>query len=91
MYKNLRNKKSYRNFSLVKEGYKYIETDFSLLGGMKYIEYVVDLDIDNIFQEEYMVTIPTYGEKIDGLWYEMQDEYKTKEILDELFNKEDYD
>ncbi len=78
-------------FSLVKEGYKYIETDFSLLGGMKYIEYVVDLDIDNIFQEEYMVTIPTYGEKIDGLWYEMQDEYKTKEILDELFNKEDYD
>ena len=50
-------------FSLVKEGYKYIETDFSLLGGMKYIEYVVDLDIDNIFQEEYMVTIPTYGER----------------------------
>jgi len=36
-----------------------------------------------------MVTIPTYGEKINGLWYEMQDKDKTREILEELFNQKD--
>lgn len=76
-------------FSLVKEGYQYIETDFSLLDCMKYIEYITGLNVSTIFQEGNMVTIPTYGEKINGLWYEMQDKDKTREILEELFNQKD--
>lgn len=72
---------------LVKEGYKYIETDFTLMDGIKYIKYLVDINVEDIFKEENMVTIPTGGEKIDDIWYEIQYEEKTKEILDKLFNK----
>ncbi|KAE9635513.1 hypothetical protein GND95_05040 [Defluviitalea raffinosedens] len=70
---------------VVREGYKNIETDFSLLDGMKYIQYLLDVKSEDIFQNKNMVTIPTKGEKIDGIWYEMQDKEKTKEILDKLF------
>ncbi|WP_058486750.1 LCP family protein [Defluviitalea phaphyphila] len=71
-------------FELVKEAFKYVETDFTIVDGIKYIKYLLDIDVNTIFKEENMVTIPTNGEKIGGLWYEVQDEEKTKEILDEL-------
>lgn len=75
-------------YELIKEGYKYVETDFSLFDGMEYIKYLLGLDINTVFQDENMMTIPTYGEKIDGLWFQMQDKDKTRELLNELFRED---
>lgn len=72
-------------FKVIKEGYQYIQTDFRLFDGIKYIQYLSEVQMETVFQNEDMVIIPTRGEKIDGIWYEMQDKEKTKEILDKLF------
>lgn len=46
-------------FKVIKEGYKYVETDFGLLDGMKYIQYLLEVKIDTVLQDANMVTIPT--------------------------------
>ena len=78
-------KDSLKVFQLLKEGFQYIETDFNLLDGMKYIRYLLNIDANSVFQESNTVIIPSSGEKIDGIWYEIQDKEKTQKVLDRLF------
>lgn len=73
---------------LVKIAYDIVDTDFGLFDVLKYVEYVFNLDTENILSPENMVTVPTTSEKIDGLWYQHLDEEKNKEMIDNLFEDE---
>jgi LCP family protein required for cell wall assembly len=66
--------------------YDITEHDFGLMEALKYAEYYYDLDFSEVFDSENMVTIPSYGEKIDEIWYQRWMKDETEEMLDELFS-----
>jgi LCP family protein required for cell wall assembly len=70
---------------LVKEGYEYIETDFGLLDVISYIQYINEIDVNNLLAEENMVTIPSESKRIDDRWYLIQNVEETKAMVEKLF------
>jgi LCP family protein required for cell wall assembly len=55
---------------LLYKGYNMVEADFGLVVMLDYVEFFFNLDKDHILSSENMITIPSYGEKIDGMWYQ---------------------
>lgn len=80
--------KNIDNFSQVKQlvttGYKTYTADFGLLFALDYVEYFFDLDILNILSTKQMVTIPSYGDKVDGIWYQTWDLDEAHKVVNEL-------
>lgn len=72
---------------LVKTSYNYFEADFGLLFALEYAEYFFKLDVNNILNSDNMITIPSYGEKVDGIWYQRWDKEATNELLEEFMNE----
>lgn len=53
--------------------YDIVDTDFGLFDALEYAEYLFEIDSGDIMSGENMMTIPSYGEKIDGIWYQFID------------------
>ena len=68
--------------------YDIVDRDFGLLFALEYAEYFFNLDMNHILKKENMIIIPSYGEKVDGIWYQRWDKEATYELLEELFNEE---
>lgn len=65
---------SVKDFSTVKtlgeKAYKNFEADFGLVFALQYAEYFFELDVNKVLSTVNMVTIPSYGEKVDNIWYQ---------------------
>ncbi len=71
---------------MIKTCYQHIETDFGLLMALDYVEYLYQSDLKSILDSEHMCIIPTYGEKIDELWYETWKEEEVRTLIQDLLN-----
>lgn len=58
---------------LLTTGYNMIDTDFGLVVMLEYAEFFFNLELEHVLSEDNMITIPSWGEKVDGLWYQYFD------------------
>ncbi|PKM51332.1 MAG: hypothetical protein CVV02_06930 [Firmicutes bacterium HGW-Firmicutes-7] len=76
------------DFSKVKElatiGFKNFEADFGLVLALQYVEYIFELDVNKVLSTTNMVTIPSYGDKIDDIWYQKWDLDEAHEVVNTL-------
>ncbi|MBC7959439.1 MAG: LCP family protein, partial [Vallitaleaceae bacterium] len=81
--------KAIDNFSQVKglatTGYNIFKADFGLIFALDYAQYFYDLNVIDILNSKNMVTIPSYGEKIDEIWYQKWDIDEAHKIVNDLF------
>jgi len=75
--------------------YNIFDTDFGLTVVLDYAQYVFELDATELLNPENMVTIPSWGEKIEEVvngktrvkWFQYWDKDKAREVVEELMNK----
>lgn len=82
-----------RDFNLISQllttGYGLIETDFGLVVMLEYAEFFFDLDLEHILSGDNMITIPSYGEKIEGMWFQFFDLEEANKAVEELLSNDD--
>ncbi|PKM95103.1 MAG: hypothetical protein CVU84_07215 [Firmicutes bacterium HGW-Firmicutes-1] len=69
---------------LATTGYGIFEADFGLVLALQYAEYFFELDINKVLSTTNMVTIPSYGEKIDEAWYQRWDVEEAHQVVSDL-------
>lgn len=74
---------------LLTAGYHMIDTDFGLVVMMEYAEFFFNLEIEHILAEGNMMTIPSWGEKVEGRWYQYFDLEASRAAVDALINNGD--
>ncbi len=74
---------------LLATGYDMINADFGLVVMLDYAEFFFDLDLEHILTEENMMTIPSWGEKVDGTWYQYFDLEEAQNSVKALINGEE--
>jgi len=81
------------NFSeiqqLLSTGYDMINTDFGLVVMLEYAEFFFNLDMEHVLSEDNMITIPSWGEKVEGKWFQYFDLKEAREAVDRLVNREE--
>lgn len=75
--------------SLLTTGYNMIDTDFGLVVMLDYAEFFFNLELEHILAEGNMMTIPSWGEKVDGRWYQYFDLEASRAAVNALINKTD--
>ena len=75
--------------NLLTTGYSLIESDFGLVVALEYAEFFYDLDVGNLLSEENMMTIPSYGELEDGVWFQYFDLDKAHEEVEALIGSQE--
>lgn len=82
--------KGIKDFSTVKQlattGYHIFKADFGLLFALEYAQYFFELDLNNILSSRHMVTIPSYGNKVDGIWFQTWDIDEAHKIVNDMIN-----
>lgn len=73
--------------NLITTSYDIFKADFGLLVVLNYAEYFFNLDIKNLLSSENMVMIPSYGEKIDNIWYQRWDIDEAHKVVYDLINE----
>ncbi len=80
-----------RDFNKVAElvtiGYNIFDSDFGLAFGLDYAEYFFDMKDQDILSSENMVILPSYGERINGIWYQKWSLEEHHEVVEELMNR----
>ncbi|QUH30133.1 LCP family protein [Vallitalea guaymasensis] len=80
-----------RDFDQIKElastVYGHLKTDFGLITANEYVSYIFNLDLKEILLPENRITIPSDGEKINGIWYQTYKKDVVLESIDTLMNK----
>lgn len=74
---------------LLATGYDMINTDFGLVVMLEYAEFFFNLDMEHVLSEENMITIPSWGEKVEGMWFQFFDLEEAREAVDALVNSEE--
>jgi LCP family protein required for cell wall assembly len=81
-----------KDFNKIKElattVYGHLKTDFGLVTANEYVNYIFNLNLKEILIPENRVTIPSDGEKINGIWYQTWKKDVVLESIDTLLNKE---
>lgn len=72
---------------LANSGFKMFKADFGLLFAMDYVNYFYNLDLTNILTTDHMATIPSYGEQIDGIWYQSWNIDEAHQVVNDLLNQ----
>ena len=73
---------------LLTTGYSLIETDFGLVVMLEYAEFFFNLDMEHVLSPENMITIPSGGEKIDGVWFQLFDLDEAHEAVREVISND---
>lgn len=73
--------------NLASTTYDLLDTDFGLLVVNKYVDYLYNLNLKELLTSENMTVLPSYGKKIDGIWYQVWEEEEIKEVIDRVLNK----
>lgn len=71
---------------LVSSAYDMVKADFGLLFIQQYAEYIFDLKMEDLLNPEHMATVPSYGEKINEIWYQTWSKEETNAVVDEIIN-----
>lgn len=69
-------------------GYEMIDTDFGLVVMLDYAHFFFNLELEHVLSEENMITIPSWGEKVEGVWYQYFDLDEARTAVDELINND---
>ncbi len=69
---------------LIRTGYDHIETDFGLVVMLEYAEFFFNLNLEHILSGDNMMTIPSYGEKVEGMWFQFFDLEESNKAVEEL-------
>lgn len=72
---------------LIQKGYKLVDTDFGLVVMLEYAEFFFELELEHILSGENMMTIPSYGEKVDGRWYQFFELEEARAAVEELLEE----
>lgn len=48
--------------NVINKAYGIIDTDFGIIVALKYADYIFNLQLDNLFDKNNMITIPSWGE-----------------------------
>lgn len=70
---------------IIKNLFKYVETDISINDALSYVKYLDEIKLDNI----NMTTIPGEARTIGGISYFIHDEEGTRKLVDEIFFSDD--
>ena len=81
-----------RDFDKVAElatiGYNIFDSDFGLAFALDYAKYFFEMDGQEVLNSENMVILPSYGERINDIWYQkwsLEENHKiVNELIDEL-------
>ncbi len=80
-----------RDFNKVAElvtiGYNIFDSDFGLAFVLDYAQYFFDMKDQDILSSENMVILPSYGERINGIWYQKWSLEEHHEVVEELMNR----
>jgi len=88
LYKKVRLIRDFDQISeLATSVYNLFDSDFGVTVALEYVQYIFELDTKNLLNDENMVTIPSWGEKIDEKWYQYWDEEEARTVVEELMNK----
>lgn len=71
---------------LVSAGYEMIDTDFGLVVMLEYAEFFFNLDMEHVLSKDTMMTIPSWGEKVEGHWFQFFDLEEARDAVDKLVN-----
>lgn len=74
---------------LLTTGYGMIDTDFGLVVMLEYAEFFFNLDLEHILKEENMITIPSWGEKVEGVWFQYFDLAEARDAVKKVINDSD--
>lgn len=74
---------------LLTAGYKMIDTDFGLVVMLDYAEFFFNLELEHVLSEKNMITIPSWGEKVEGLWFQYFDLEEARAAVDNMLNDTD--
>lgn len=74
--------------TIVETTFKYVKTDVSLADALKYVNYIEDVDINNIMMETLPGAPKTFpeGPGGKGVSYYVQDKEETVAVIDKLFS-----
>lgn len=74
--------------NLATTAYDLVTTDFGYLVMAQYVDYLLQQDLTDILKKENMAILPSYGKKIDGIWYQTWCASEVKDTIDDLLNKD---
>lgn len=74
---------------LLTTSYNMIDTDFGLVVMLEYAEFFFNLELEHVLAEENMITIPSWGEKVEGLWFQYFDLEEARAAVDNMLNDAD--
>lgn len=81
-----------RDFDKIKDlastVYGHLKTDFGLVTANEYVSYLFDLNLKELLTPENRLTVPSDGEKINGIWFQTWDKEVVLDSIDTLINKE---
>ncbi len=80
-----------KDFSTIKNmlmtGYSIFEADFGVVEAMAYAQYFYELgQLEEILSTKHMVTIPSYGQQRNGIWYQLWDLDEANQVVQDLIN-----
>lgn len=72
---------------LVTTVYGLFQADFGLSFGLDYAQYFFELDKSDLLNAEHMVTLPSWGEQINEIWYQKWDMEEMHATVRDLLSK----
>lgn len=82
-----------RNFDqitdLLNAAYNMVDTDFGMVVVLEYAEFFFKLNLEHVLTEDNMITIPSWGEKVEGMWFQYFDIDEAHNVVQELINNEE--
>lgn len=77
-----------RWIALATKVFAIFKADFGLLLALDYVEYIFEQDLKELISTEHMVTIPSWGELIDEIWYQYWDIEEAHSMVEELIERD---
>lgn len=77
--------------------YTYVKTNLTFLDAMEYSEYIKNINKQQLLRSENRKTIPSYGTRIKGKWFQEWKKDEVQEFVNKFLNenqleeKEEYD
>lgn len=74
---------------LIQKGFELVDTDFGAIVVMEYAEFFFELELEHILSSDNMMTIPSYGEKVDGVWFQFFELEEARKAVKDLIEDVD--
>ena len=61
-----------------------MDSDFGLTSALEYVEYLFNLEMEEVLNPDNMMIVPSYGDKVGDIWFQRWDKEATREAIQEL-------